>query len=78
MNASKDHLHWLADIMAAIVVGSIVVFAGMAITGVFGANLSAVGATWLGLYGFIVIMSATKLYGRKIYNAVKGIASELL
>lgn len=74
----KTTIKALADFVAAAVVMSLVLFAGLAITGLFGASLGAVGATWFGLYAFIVLMSATKLYGKKIYDSVKGLGKGFL
>lgn len=78
MNLSKEHLHWLADIVAAIVVLSLALFVGLSILAAWGASLGAVPATWFGLYAFVVLMSATKLYGKKIYEAVKSVGKGLL
>jgi fatty-acid desaturase len=66
------HMHKLADIIAAAVLLSLIAFAGLAITGILGASLGAVGTTWFALYSLIVVMSATKLYGKSVYEAVKG------
>lgn len=71
---SKNHLHWLADAIAAIVILSLLLYTGLAIVGAYGASLGAVGTPWFSLYAFIALMSATKLYGKKVYEAVKGAA----
>jgi len=75
---NKSHLHWLADSVAALVVLSIVLFVGLVIVGAFGATFAEVGATWFGLYAFIALMSATKLYGKSIYDAVKSVGKGFL
>lgn len=72
MEFSKEHLHWLADIVAAILVTSLALFVGLSVVSAAGASLVAIPPTWFGLYAFVVVMSATKLYGKKIYEAVKG------
>lgn len=77
MAMSKHHLHWLADGIAALVFLSLIAFVALGILGV-GVGLSAVGATWFALYSLIVIMSATKLYGKSVYEAVKGAGSGFL
>lgn len=66
-----NHMHKLADITSAVVLLSLLLFTGMAIVGIGGATLEAVGATWFALYSIIVVMSATKLYGKSVYEAVK-------
>jgi len=75
---NNNHLHWLADSIAAIVVISVVLFVGLAVGNVFGATLTGISATWFGLYSFIVLMSATKLYGKSVYDAVKGVGKGLI
>lgn len=78
MKFDKAHLHWLADSVAAVTVLSISLFIGLAVLGIAGATLSGIGATWFALYSFVVLMSATKLYGKSVYDAVKGAGQGLL
>lgn len=75
MNVSK---HMLADSVASIVVLSVAGFILLSMLGVFGATFNNVGATWFGLYAFVVLMSSTKLYGKSVYDAVKGIGKGLI
>jgi len=71
-------MHRLADVIAAVVLLSLLVFIGLAIVGTITATLEAVGTTWFALYSLIVVMSATKLYGKSVYEAVKGAGSGFL
>lgn len=71
-------MHRLADVIAAVVLLSLLVFVGLAIVGTITATLESVGATWFALYSLIVVMSATKLYGKSVYSAVKGAGSGFL
>ena len=73
MTSTDTILKILADSIASLVILSLVAFLSASILGISGASLSAVGATWFGLYTFVVLMSATKLYGKKIYNVIKRI-----
>jgi fatty-acid desaturase len=77
MDDTKRH-RLIAESIAATVILSVVLFVGLVIVGAFGATFAGVGATWFGLYAFIVLMSATKLYGTGIYEAVKGMGKGLL
>lgn len=74
----KGWLNALADITASLVILSLVAFIAAALIGVYEATFSNVGLSWYGLYAFIVIMSATKLYGRGVYNTVKDLGLGLL
>ena len=58
--------------VSGIVVLSLVVYIGLPIFGIYSASLEGVGATWFGLYSLVVVMSATKLYGKSVYKAVQG------
>lgn len=78
MKFNKEHLHWLADSIAALTVISVSVFIGLIILGIGGATFTNIGATWFGLYSFVVLMSATKLYGKSVYDAVKGVGNGLI
>jgi hypothetical protein len=42
------------------------------------ADLSTVPWLWAGIYSFIALMSATKLYGTGVYNSVKGLGESIL
>jgi uncharacterized integral membrane protein len=75
---NSAHMHKLADIIAAVVLLSLILFIGLAIIGTTTATLKSVGATWFALYSLIVVMSATKLYGKSVYSAVKGAGSGFL
>lgn len=61
---------WFADVIAAVVVLSLVAFVALALTGFYGASLAAVTLPWYTLYAFVVVMSATKLYGKSVYRVV--------
>ena len=78
MTNVNNTIKLIADFVAALVIVSLVVFLAISILGIGGANLSSVGAIWFGLYAFIMLMSATKLYGKKIYDATKGIAESFI
>lgn len=77
---SNGNTRWdkLADSIAAVVVVSVPLFIGLSALGIFGTTLTGVTATWFGLYSFVVLMSATKLYGKSVYDAVKGVGKGLL
>lgn len=77
MKLSKHHLHWLADTTAAIITLSLAAFIGLSLLGI-ATPLTAIPVTWFGLYGFIVLMSATKLYGKAVYESVKSVGKGLL
>lgn len=68
----------IPDVIAALVVITFVSYIGAAIFSFAGASLAAVGATWYMLYSFVVLMSAVKLYGKGVFNAVKDSGSTLL
>lgn len=72
------NLKALSDTIASIVILSLVAYIGLATLGVYEATLENIGISWFGLYSFIVIMSATKLYGRGVYNTVKDLGLGLL
>lgn len=61
----------IADIVATVGVISLFIYVGLALVGLFGASLAAVTSMWFGLYSFVVLMSATKLYGKSTLEAVK-------
>ena len=73
-----NHLHWLADSIAAAVVLSVVAVVLLVVLGAGGASFSGVSASLFGLYAFVTLMSATKLYGKSVYEAVKGVGKGLL
>lgn len=75
---TKQLRELIADGIAALFVLSLPGFIGLTIVGLFGATLMPINATWFGLYAFVTLMSATKLYGKSVYNAVKGVASGFL
>lgn len=74
----RDMTAALADIVAAILLVSFASYIGLSILAIAGASLQRVGPVWIGLYGFLLLMSATKLYGAGVYNAVKSIGGQLL
>lgn len=78
MNEKSKHLHKLADIIASVILISLVLFIGLSVTSMFGSSLTEIGPTWFGLYALITVMSATKLYGKSVYEAVKGAGSGFL
>lgn len=69
---------FFVNLIASVVVLSLVAYIGLAITSTLGTSLSAVGASWFALYAMVVIMSAIKLYGKGVYNAVRGLGNSVL
>lgn len=67
-----------ADIVSSIVVLSVVGFILLSLLDVRGATLEDISATWYAIYSFVLLMSATKLYGEGVYNAVKSVGRGLL
>lgn len=74
----KNKMYVLANVVASFVIVSFCLYVGLAVTNTLGAQLDRVGVVWVGVYTFILIMSATKLYGTGVYNAVKAIGKGLL
>jgi hypothetical protein len=74
----KNKIDILANVVASFVIISFSIYIGLAITNTFGAGLADIHVVWTGVYTFILIMSATKLYGTAIYNAVKAMGEGLL
>jgi len=72
------HLHWLADIIAATVILSVVAIITIVVMGFNDGGLQPVTASFFGLYAFVVLMSCTKLYGKSVYEAVKSVGQGLL
>lgn len=78
MNIDMQKMEIYANVVAGFVILSFSMYIGLAVLGVYGAQLDRVGPVWIGVYTFILIMSATKLYGTGVYNAVKAIGKGLL
>lgn len=74
----KKHIPSYADVIASIVVLSLIAYITIVLLGVNRGTLDDVGLTWFGIYSFLLLMSATKLYGRAVYNAVKRIGAGIL
>lgn len=75
--AEKRH-RIIAEVVAAVTILSMVLYTGLVVVGFAGATFAAVGGFALGIYSFILLMSATKLYGRGVLKAAKDAGGQVI
>ena len=68
---NKERHRLIAEVVASISILSMVVYVGLVILGISGATFAGIGGVALGLYAFLLLMGATKLYGVGVLKAVK-------
>jgi len=68
----------IAEGVAATAILSMVLYVGLVVVGFAGATFSAVGGFALGIYSFLLLMSATKLYGKGVLKAAKDAGGKLI
>jgi len=75
--AAKRH-KIIAEVVAAVTILSMVLYTGLVVVGFAGATFAAVSGFALAIYSFILLMSATKLYGRGVLKAAKDAGGQLI
>jgi small neutral amino acid transporter SnatA (MarC family) len=68
----------IAEVVAATTILSMVLYVGLVVVGFLGASFAAVGGFALGIYSFLLLMSATKLYGKGVLKAAKDAGGQLM